>query len=90
LLVSAGVSYKLTETSEKNNVDPTNPSFNEYDLGAGLKYAVMPNLDVQFGGAYNIYQESKGKEGAGQVWMEAMKHNRSAWIVGLGVTFKAM
>lgn len=92
LLVSAGVSYKLTETNEKNNTDPTNPGFNEYDLGAGLKYAVMPNLDVQFGAAYNIYEESKGKSNAiiPGTWVDIIKHNRSAWVVGLGVTYKAM
>ena len=83
LIASAGLSYKMTGTADRNNTDPSDPSFDEVDLGAGAKYTVMPGLDVEGAVAYNYYMEAEDKD-------ETQVHNRSAWVLGLGVTYKAM
>lgn len=90
LIASAGVAYKTNDTSVEKNYDPTDPSFNEIDFGLGAVYKVMPNLSVEIGAAYNYYLESKGKSTDPTKYLGEYTHNRNAWVVGLGVSYKAL
>lgn len=83
ILASAGVSYKITGTDETNNGDPTDPAFDEMDIGLGAVITVMPGLNVEVGGAINIYQESENEP-------KTMTHNRDAWVLGFGVSYKVL
>jgi long-subunit fatty acid transport protein len=86
ILVSAGLAYKLTGTAAENNNYPPDPSFNEIDLGFGGVYTAMPGLNFQLAFAYNIYSESEYKPTGAPT--AVMKHNRSAWVIGLGVSYQ--
>ncbi len=83
LLVSAGISYKMTGTADENNNNPVDPSFDEVNIGAGAKYTVMPGLDIEGALQYNYYMEMENEA-------ETQKHNRDAWVVAIGATYKAL
>lgn len=83
ILASAGVSYKLTGTADENNSDMFDPAFDEIDFGLGAVITVMPGLNIEAGAAYNLYMESENATGT-------IIHNRSAWVVGLGVSYKVL
>jgi long-chain fatty acid transport protein len=85
LTVSFGLSYHITGTSESQNIDPTDPSFDKMVIGAGAVISPMEGLQIDLGLSYQIFFEADGTNNA--MAPAVMTHNRDAFVMGLGIAY---
>lgn len=85
IAVSLGFMFQSTDVDDVNNVDFTNASYNQINVGSGVVITPLPNLNIEVGISNYIYLDSKASSGSA---ISSSLHTQNGFLMSLGFNYK--